>query len=666
MVRTMKGAFAIAATVCALSAALVAPNAAYAASSTWPIPTSPMDNTVVSEDGTVKEVITAAANGCYRSIPEIVGLNNTLQNPDSTASKASTAAEALTAMMENNDYGLFGSPANEYADAYMWNYYYNFYAKVVGAEEAPEDVTCTTCNASAAGFDTTAVAAYGGINTAFYHRPDIAYGIGTVNEDGSSTYSAYVDLINTFTEDQEWYQEGDETYDPYLIDCRGDYGQKFFHIQTIYDLADAAQSVIEDSDSTKTTRYGDDPYEYAVEFEKYARASQYSVLQAIDEGTVEKKTIAYVTAVDSSTQVISALPTDVSSTSFEDMYQDLIGSTCIRYMYAPNITENLTYNVGDVNNCSKTDAGYYALTAEDIMACDKVTVQTGSGMSNTTNESSVEDIKTILRSAGYTDESEWPEFFCDFPSYPGGGGGNYAWCSFYGAILGFVYPEVFSPVDLEAYYCEIAYHVASTYLADAMNIVAGEMSLPEGVELDLSNYSHQSISNQIDEGIAYYLANLEEIDAAYPNLVASEHLLSYASENGIVAAGSSSSSDSTLTNGLKVTVGSGSTKATYTIKSVSKRTVTYTAYKGKKTTATVPKTVKIKGNTYTVVGISAKAFKGTKAKTVKVKATKLTKKSVKNALKGSKVTKVKVPKAKLSAYKKYFAKANSGKKVTVK
>ena len=49
-----------------------------------------------------------------------------------------------------------------------------------------------------------------------------------------------------------------------------------------------------------------------------------------------------------------------------------------------------------------------------------------------------------------------------------------------------------------------------------------------------------------------------------------------------------------------------------------------------------------------------------------VKTTKLAKKSVKGCLKGSKVKTVKVPKAKLKAYKKIFTKKVAGKKVTVK
>lgn len=64
--------------------------------------------------------------------------------------------------------------------------------------------------------------------------------------------------------------------------------------------------------------------------------------------------------------------------------------------------------------------------------------------------------------------------------------------------------------------------------------------------------------------------------------------------------------------------------------------------------------------------ISKGSFKGTKVKTIEVKSKKLTKKNVKGSLKSSKVKTVKVPKAKKKAYKKYFAKSNCGKSVTVK
>ena len=110
--------------------------------------------------------------------------------------------------------------------------------------------------------------------------------------------------------------------------------------------------------------------------------------------------------------------------------------------------------------------------------------------------------------------------------------------------------------------------------------------------------------------------------------------------------------------------------------------------KAKKTTLKIGKTLTVSGKKYTVTAVATKAFKGTKAKKIQlpstikkiqkqafkgskattliIKSKKLTKASVKGALKSSKIKTVKVPKSKVKAYKKIFTKKNCGKKVKVK
>lgn len=102
-----------------------------------------------------------------------------------------------------------------------------------------------------------------------------------------------------------------------------------------------------------------------------------------------------------------------------------------------------------------------------------------------------------------------------------------------------------------------------------------------------------------------------------------------------------------------------------------KRTVTLVKAKNAKSVV-IPATIKYKGKTYSVNKIQAKAFKKSKATKVTIKTKKLTKKTVRNALKGSKVKtiKVKVGKKKINKkfakkYKKIFTKKNCGKKVKV-
>lgn len=102
-------------------------------------------------------------------------------------------------------------------------------------------------------------------------------------------------------------------------------------------------------------------------------------------------------------------------------------------------------------------------------------------------------------------------------------------------------------------------------------------------------------------------------------------------------------------------------------------TVTFTKAKNARN-ITVPASVKLKdGKSYTVTQIGAKAFAQSKAVKITVKTGKLTKKTVKNSLKGSKVKTVSVKVGNKKAnntyvkkYKKIFTKKNAGKKVTVK
>ena len=110
----------------------------------------------------------------------------------------------------------------------------------------------------------------------------------------------------------------------------------------------------------------------------------------------------------------------------------------------------------------------------------------------------------------------------------------------------------------------------------------------------------------------------------------------------------------------------------YKLLSISGNTVAFIKAKNKKT-VTIPATVKFKGAKYKVIQINANSFKSSKATKIILKTDYLTKKSVKNSLKGSKVKTVQVSigtkevnKAAVKAYKKFFTKKVVGKKVKIK
>lgn len=84
-----------------------------------------------------------------------------------------------------------------------------------------------------------------------------------------------------------------------------------------------------------------------------------------------------------------------------------------------------------------------------------------------------------------------------------------------------------------------------------------------------------------------------------------------------------------------------------------------------KTKLALPATVRCKNVTYSVVGIGAKAFAGSRARTLYVKTEKLSKARVKASLQRSRVAYVRVPSSKTALYRTCFAKANCGKKVSL-
>ena len=155
---------------------------------------------------------------------------------------------------------------------------------------------------------------------------------------------------------------------------------------------------------------------------------------------------------------------------------------------------------------------------------------------------------------------------------------------------------------------------------------------------------------------------------------------------------SGGNSNSSFTSGDSRTGGKGSSKADYV--KTGKDTVRYdvSEVSKKAKSAVIPSTVKIDGKTYKVTSIAPNAFAGytnlrtltiganvkklgsemlkgcTKLKTLTVNSRNLTKKSVKNSLKGSSVRAIQAPGNKVSAYKKIFTKSNSGSKnkITVK
>ena len=218
---------------------------------------------------------------------------------------------------------------------------------------------------------------------------------------------------------------------------------------------------------------------------------------------------------------------------------------------------------------------------------------------------------------------------------------------------------------------------------------------------DLMPFPVNNINNKVEGFTIYGKKNTE----AYRYAVANGFTFRDA-DTGEIVTPDSSNTDNTETDNKASTiavktgeVNKASTIAVKTGKVKVISTVSHTAAFSKAApqlkSVTVPDSVSINGEAYTVTTVDTKAFEGSRAtsvtigkniktikkkafasskvKTVTVKTTALTKKAVKGSLKGSKVKTIKVKvgnkkknKKYIRKYKKVFTKKNAGRKVTVK
>ena len=643
--------------------------------STWsyPVPSQP---TTVN-----KNLITFGSQGDIWG--EILGISDVTRNSNSGDfnSDGTISAEGVAKYSVVN---LFGSSVNTNPNPYYANLIYNSKASSSSQVDHYSFADKSGLGTGIDRGDSTLVDAYGGVSATMSYRPDILLGNcatswqdpGSIvlRSDGKTTvsvsnyklavsaaYDSQVTTIRSLTSSSQYYKSGDENYNPYYVENLSMYGDvtdtgsedtmtvgKATIASTysqMYRLVDAIEGVMA-QDSTKTTRYGN-PRDIAVQYESYGRGLQDYVLSKIADGTVQKKKVAVVYNVNTDENTVTLYKSSPNNTvegtgsSFSGPYKHM------------EALENVTENI----------AGTWS-TTEDTKNKQQKVITDISELKNADAiilcySSYEEKLKTVCEAAGIS-ESDLPPVFSTYAtttsrSIPGFPMLQTDGLEMMAEELGFVYPEVINPVYALAYYYTQFYHVKSdtTTLSNVLSYNIENMSLPTGITADLSNYSDNIIDKAIKKGLKYYAANKDAIDAEHPKLKTTSN---------VTLPDPNEPDEGEIVSGMTGTV----SKAVYTVNSVKNKTVTFTKYKGTKTTVTVPKTVTINGVVCKVNKIASKAFRSTKVKTVKVKSTYLTKSGVKSSLKSSKVTKVVVPSSKYKAYKKIFTKANAGKKVTVK
>ncbi|MEE8717051.1 MAG: hypothetical protein SOI26_07555 [Coriobacteriales bacterium] len=310
----------------------------------WPDPQEILSTKTFAADGSVAtQQILASAKGTYNVLPLWMGLADTVCDSPS-GMNGSTDLSADT-FRTSGLFGTYASPANAEPNPYMSNLFYSYVDPSAGLSAVNRDEIALVCSGQPTAADTTV--AIGGTSNSLYYRPDLVIGGNQAGDTstGAAAYVALVQAINDGSIGEDNYVEGDETYNPYLMDGWNSFAGNGGYQGTVrgteamlYNIADVVDAIKAD-DPTKVTAYGDDARGMAETFENAFLGAQAEVLKMIEEGTVARRTIACVTSVDADTQTAQIAYSDPSVQ---------LGNENVSSGYAPqyalqDITDNLAW-----------------------------------------------------------------------------------------------------------------------------------------------------------------------------------------------------------------------------------------------------------------------------------------------------------------------------------
>ena len=429
-------------------------------------------------------IITASAHRAASPILGIMGVNATsgfgmIQGsaPDSLSSAIGVPALAVW------------STLNENPDPYYWNYFYNFYAEEYGLETSDDALINLAAAASPVAADTTLYEEYGNISVSLYSRPDLLVGCASSNS-GSDTsgYDSQLATIASFYSydedgnlviESEYYQEGDENYDPKLVSYQTTTIENM--IDSMYALADAITEIEEETG--KTTRYGDVQV-IASDYETYIYGIIAYVQAELDELGLEQKTFAFITDVlDDGTFEVGGADYN-SATSLGRAYEYGIAAA------TPLTTETTT------------------MTLDEVLEADVII---------TINNSTDLDADTMAE-AGISEATYDGILITNIPNSLYGLTQNSVENALgYAYIIGSMYSDILDidPVELCAYFYENFEHVTDRDNLEKLVLTNfADTILPAGVSSTLSeDYSSEKIEAMLVEGMDYYTANESLFDA---------------------------------------------------------------------------------------------------------------------------------------------------------
>lgn len=427
--------------------------------------------------------------------PEVLGLNNMTASNKTLPYTYLSLEQAGTVPM----LGVFGSDINESPNPYLYNYFYNCYAKEAGLSLADQHTMTQTISSAAA--DLTVMEEFGGTSMTLSLRPDILMVMG---DDATKDY---LPLIAELPENKD--NDPDNDYDPYLV--KYPMQSTYSFLESLYDLAETANQIT--AETGKTGRYGD-PMVIAANVEKYAKGLQSYVLSRLAADGAEKKVVAIVDPINSADGIFYAVDSTTSTkpgSSNQSRAGEYVADTTL------NIANLLgkTVQTGDVGE--GTNRTYYVLTAEEIAQADIII--TSAIQNEDGNEAEFRELLLAYVDPSDTEVVEKLETMPILSTRPDCVGSlaanameNLLGMAYWTA---YCYPEYLNPIYVATYFYQNFYHISdNTSLQTAIAANFAEASIPEGYgyTTDISGYDPAEVENAIIAGMKYYEAHEEQFE----------------------------------------------------------------------------------------------------------------------------------------------------------
>lgn len=533
----------------------------------WTIPTTPMTNVVQKSDGRSYKVLTTWANAWATSGPDYLGISNSGTLDQNGGS--STRATSYDAARTNSLMGVWASSANEVPNAYNWNYLYNLYANssagvAAGASQA-DFAAIDVTNGATPGYDSES-----GVWAPLKYRPEILYPSNSFSASAINKYVGQIQNGEYYTDsdtqvtgdDVANYQQTNGTgrnakawgtdaqYNPKLTTLNN--SNPYTFVNSFYTLATLANSVEEEtanytSDASntswktvnslpRTTRYESTqaenqytPTENATNVEKVVRGSVYYTLSKINDGTVNRKKVAFLTED----------PTENSSTVTAiayDFVEDMAGSgQCggtvgFAALTVDQLTSDTVVDHGGDNVTTGTgsegDTPYtkYTVTADQLADCDyivdtsagiRASSYTSEGLKNwVVNHATTQALKNKANSANYMVQIPTAIQTHNYTSE------KLMWNAY---MVNFFYPEIFPNDELLSYWFDDIYHLKTANVAQVLSWVLANADQPAGTDLSNPSYSLSDMNAKFAAGYQYY-ANNRNSDATIKRIIAGEPL----------------------------------------------------------------------------------------------------------------------------------------------